>query len=98
MLAEIVTAGMLIGAANAADAVVAHHGIEAGWAEPNPIIGSQGERMLPVKVLTVAAETAIFAHLLRTEHRRAAWVWVAAVVGVNTYMAIQNRNAGGRQR
>ncbi len=57
--------------------------------EANPLIGAHGERLLAVKLGSLAAEQLTF-EILRKKHKKAAWLFVAGTVAANLLIAKHN--------
>jgi hypothetical protein len=92
VIAESLAALTLIGGANYADYHTSRDALRVpGAMEVNGIVGPSGERLAPVKIGAVLAESAVFL-AMRRHHKRAAWMFVAGVVGVNLALAYHNRN------
>ncbi len=86
-----VAAAVLLSGANYADYVTSRDALVRGGAEANPVYGSHGERLLPIKIGVVTAETVAFV-LIEKHHKKTAWVYVASVVAFN--LAVARHNAG----
>ena len=88
-LLSSVAAAVLIAGANYADYATTRDAIGRGAWEMNPIYGIRGERLAPIKIGVVAAETAAFV-LIERRHRKAAWIYAATIVGANLLIAHHN--------
>ncbi len=89
---ETAVAAAAIGAANWADVASTQDLVAAGGREAwNPgLYGPRAERIVPMKLAVIAAETGVF-YALRRRSRAAAWTWAAVVVVGN--VLITRRNA-----
>jgi hypothetical protein len=90
---ETVAASALLAGANFADYQTTRHALATcpSCMEGNPLLGKDGERVAPAKLLAVAAGTAVFVGLRKSGHKRGAWIWVASVVVLNLAVAAHNR-------
>jgi len=91
MIRESLLAFTLMAGANGADYITTQNAIRAGGVELNTLYGPQAQRLASIKVLTITAETGIFLKLRKDGHKRAAWIWVGAVVVANLALAQHNR-------
>jgi hypothetical protein len=90
----LLAAGLLAGA-NYADLHTTQQALARcpACVESNPFIGSHGERLVPVKLAVVAAETAAFV-AVRKRHKKTAWALVGVIVVTNLAIVHHNRQAG----
>lgn len=92
MIRESLLAFTLLTGSNLMDATSTKSVIAAGGREEmNPrLYGPYAERIVPVKFVISAAETAVFYELRRRKRKTLAWCWVGAIVGANFYITHQN--------
>lgn len=97
---ELVAAAGTIAVANWLDVVSTQECMALGASEEgNPwLFGEKAERIVPMKVAIIAAETAAFA-ALRRRSKKLAWAWVAGIVVANVIVYKHNKDdaAGWRE-